>query len=205
MATLQQLINDIDARLPNTFTTTQKIGWFNDLQKEIDKDKTNEQIYEFFTVAGQAIYPLPNDCTIELLKYVGIAKDLTDTDRTSFDEYTFKGMNEELDTNNYYDATNGLIGFYPAPDTDGYSIRLIYRRKSKEFSESDLTLVPDLKEKYHNIFKYDAMQIIASAMKDSEIANYYEGKKLEIMDLIRKDYMEQKVKVPLKSRCNSWW
>lgn len=205
MSTLQQLINDIDARLPNKFTTAQKVAWFNDLQREIDKDKTSEQIYEFFTVEGQSIYSLPSDCTIELLKYVGISQDQNVTDSTSFTQYTFRGMNEELDGTNYFDATNGLIGFYPAPDTSGYSIRLIYRRKSQELSASDLSVIPSLKEKYHNIFKYDAMQIIASAQKDTEVANYYESKKNEILDQIRKDYMEQKVKVPLKSRSNGWW
>jgi hypothetical protein len=205
LPTIQELISDIDARLPNKFTTAQKVEWFNDLQLEIDKDKTRDEIYEFFTVTDQPIYPLPTDCTIELLKFVGISQDLTISESTIFDQYTFKAMNDEFTGNNYYDATNGLIGLYPVPDTDSYSIRLIYVKKSQEFNAGDLTVMPDLKEKYHNIFKYDCMQIIASAKKDTEIANYYESKKLEMLAIMRKDRMEEKVKTPLKSKANRWW
>ncbi|MGE5631378.1 MAG: hypothetical protein ACM3TR_09815 [Caulobacteraceae bacterium] len=205
MPTVQDLITDIDTIMPNTFTNTDKVRWFNDLQRLIDKDKTREVIYESVTVKDIPTYALPSDCTIDRILYIGVAQEKPADANTPYQEYTYKGLNETFDGYNYFDGINGLFGLYPTPAESGYSIRIIYEKKSTQFTTVNLNVTPDLKEEYHDIFKFHVWKIIASAKKDVALANFYEDEKKEMLVRIAEDRMKERIKTPLKPHYNRWW
>lgn len=209
MSTAQEILDDIDIRIPNVFTVAQKVGWLNEILLMMYKymNASEKQIYQFTTIAGQPTYSLASDMTIDEIISVERASDLIVTTDTTFTPYTYKGLNEELDGNNYFDALNGLIGVYPIPDTTGYSFNIIYEKKPPLLSSSNLSAVPAVDDRYHNVLKFYVCSVVAKSGNnpDVELANNYTIEFNDAWALFYKDYSETKVKNPKKSRANKWW
>lgn len=209
MPTVQEIISDIDIRIPNVFTINQKVDWLNEILLQLYKymNAGNKEIYQFDSIKGQSIYSLPNDMTMDEIISVERSNDALPTSESQYTTYTYKGLNEELNGNNYFDALNGLIGVYPVPDATGYIFNIIYEKKPPLLSSSDLSAVPSISERYHNILKFYVCSVIAKSGNnpDVELANNYAREFNDAWQLFYKDYTVTKIKNPIKSRANKWW
>lgn len=207
MPTVQQILDDIDERLPNSFSTSFKINAMNDVMRKIFKYMNEKDIYQFNTVANQATYSLASNIVFDEILTVEMADDLTVTTSTTFTSYTYKGLDEEMTSNNYYDALNGLIGLYPVPKTTGYTVNIIFEKRPTLLSASDLSATPEINEDYHDLLKFYALAVIAKSghNPDVQLANNYLADYNDMWFLMRKDSDEKKAKNGLKARANRWW
>lgn len=207
MPTIGEIITDIDIRLPNVFTTDQKLVWANEVIKKIYKYMNKKEQYPIITIENEAFYPLPSNCTMDEIVSVIRSNDITITENTTYSEYTYKGLNENLTGNNYYDGLNGLIGVYPIPNTSGYTFNIVYEKKPALLSSSDLTATPDINENYHGLITFYVLSVIASSGNnpDIDLVNNFRADYNKEWDMMFKDYIETKIKTPTKSRSNRWW
>jgi hypothetical protein len=207
MPTIGQLLTDIDIRVPNVFTTDQKIEWINEIQREIFKYMALIDTTFVTTVIDTFRYLLPSDIRVDLIKSVEVSSDLIITADTSFTPYTFKGFNEEFDGTNYFDALENYIGLYPVPVATGYKIQILYEKRPIALSSSNLSQVPELTEDYHNLLKYYCCSVIAKSghNPDVQLTNNYMSDYNMLFLKMQKDLMERKIINPIKSRANGWW
>ena len=195
--TLAEILAKVKRYYPKaaTWTDAEIVNVMNDEQREIFRQLQLKDIYEFETIADQWAYTLPSNCEIEFLEYVGVSKDATVTSNSEFTEYTFAELNEAMSGYKYFDAMNGLIGLYPAPDTTGWSVRLIFRKRPALMDSTDTSETPELKEDWHRIFVYGAIAEIAGSGSNPDIttANNYTQKYNKLMeDILLAKYNNKK-------------
>jgi len=186
--TLAEILTKIKRYYPKaaTWTDAEITSILNDEQREIFRELQIKDIYEFNTVADQWSYSLPTNCEVEFLEYVGLTKDAVITSNSEFQEYTLADLNENMSGYRYFDAFNGLIGLYPMPDTTGWNIRLIFKKRPALMNSSNTGETPELREDWHRILVYGAIAEIAGSGSnpDTTTANNYTQKYNELMGQI---------------------
>jgi hypothetical protein len=195
--TLAEILAEIKRYYPRaaTWTDAEIVNIINDEQREIFRQLQLKDVYEFETVANQWSYSLPTNCEIEFLEYVGLTKDAVITSKSSFQEYTYADLNENMSGYKYFDALNKLIGIYPVPDATGYNARLIFKKRPALMVSTSTSVKPDLKEDYHRIFVYGPIAEIAGAGSNPDIvtANNYINKYNNLLkDILLAKYNNKK-------------
>ena len=213
MPTLQQILDDIKSRLPYStasFPDSRVIDWINQCQSEVWRYMASTEMYEFDTIASQAIYTLPSNCAFDMIKSIQVSNSTTIDGMEGYTTYEYAGSNDELTGNQYYDAL-GQIGIYPIPTSDGagYSVKLTYEASPTQLSAGTLSTVPSINTEYQDILKFRAMKNIAQSgnSPDVELANNYQREEDAIMGKIRIDYYKRKQKLPRKTwnYQDGWW
>lgn len=202
MPTVQQLINDIKTRLPystSAFTDSFVIEKMNDFQNEIWRYMASTELYEFDTVASQAIYSMASDMRIDMIKSLQVSNSTTIDGTEGYNAYEFAGMDDEFTSNHYYDAL-GSLGIYPVPSTagSGYNVKVWYEPSPVQLSTNTLSTVPSINAEYQDILKFRAMKVIAQSGNnpDVELANNYQREEDIIMKAIKSDYYKRKHRKP---------
>ena len=68
--TAKQLLDDIQVRLPHEYNQETLFLWINESMKKIYRDLAIQSQYSFITRAGEELYSLPDDCSIDMISYV---------------------------------------------------------------------------------------------------------------------------------------
>lgn len=174
--TVKQVLDDIQVRLPHEYNQGTLFLWINETMKKIYKDLAIQSQYSFITSAGQELYSLPEDCSIDMISYVTRSNKARNQDNP-YDWGGFKQLKSYLPEENmieegYYDGREGLLGLYPCP-RDVRKIDVYYWKKPKMVkSETDYI---ELNDNYIDLVKYNVMSIIAMSghNPDIELANEY--------------------------------
>lgn len=174
--TARQVIEDISIRLPNEYDETTLFRWINETMKKIYKDLAIQSQYSFTTRAGQELYSLPEDCSIDMINYVTKSTKARNQDNPydwgSFEELYSYLPTDEMNVDGYYDGREGLIGLYPCPK-DVRKIDIYYNKKPKMVTKD--TDFIELNDNYIDLVKYNVLSIIAMSghNPDVELANEY--------------------------------
>lgn len=174
--TVGQLIDDIQVRLPHEYSENSLFLWINETMKKIYKDLAIQEQYSFTTQAGQELYVLPEDCSIDMINSVTVsnkARNQTNMyDWGGFKELKSYLPNEDMNVPGYFDGREGAIGIYPVP-TDVRKIYIYYLKKPKMVTSRDNYI--ELDDNYIDLVKYNVMSIIAMSghNPDTELANEY--------------------------------
>jgi hypothetical protein len=140
--------------------------------------------YEASTVADQPAYTLPTGCKFENIIKVQVG---TSSENTDYDEYKYAPIVTDIAAGNFYvQGTEGTYFLFQdelAINEAGRSIRIFYYPRPTEFTSSDMTVVPDLDEDYHNYLKYRLIAEIASQGNNprTQIADYWQRKADEFL------------------------
>lgn len=174
--TVRQVLDDIQVRIPHTYTQDSLFLWINETMKKIYKDLSLQDYYSFTTAAGQELYSLPEDCSIDMINSVTIS----DKARDQYNPYDWGGFNElksyvpneRMTEPGYYDGREGLIGIYPVPQ-DVRKVDVFYMKKPKMVTSLDDYI--EIDDNYIDLVKYNVMSIIAMSgyNPDIELANEY--------------------------------
>ena len=173
--TVKQVLDDIQIRLPHTYTEDRLMLWINETMKKIYKDLAIQEYYSFETTKGQKLYSLPSDCSIDMIKYAVIsskAKSQTNYDWGEFSKLKFYDLKETMTEQGYYDGTEGTIGIYPMP-IDSKTVNIYYHKKPKMVTSLDDNI--EIDDNYVDLVKYNVLSIIAMSghNPDTELANEY--------------------------------
>ena len=174
--TVKQVIDDIQTRLPHQYKDDTLFLWINETMKKIYRDLAIQEQYSFITRAGQELYSLPDDCSIDMISYVTKSNNNRNEDNP-YDWGRFTELKSYLAEDNmmkegYFDGREGLLGLYPCP-TDVRKIDVYYRKKPKMVTNVDDYI--ELNDNYIDLVKYNVMSIIAMSghNPDVELANEY--------------------------------
>lgn len=174
--TVKQVLDDIQVRLPHEYSQDTLFLWINETMKKIYKDLAIQSQYSFITCAGQELYSLPEDCSIDMISYVTKSNKARNQDNP-YDWGGFKQLKSYLPEENmieegYYDGREGLLGLYPCPK-DVRKIDVYYWKKPKMVTKE--TDYIELNDNYIDLVKYNVLSIIAMSghNPDIELANEY--------------------------------
>lgn len=174
--TVKQVLDDILIRLPHEYDEDSLFLWINETMKKIYKELAIQSQYSFITSAGQELYTLPENCSIDMVNNVTKSSRARNQDNPydwgEFEELHSYLPNEKMTKAGYYDGREGAIGIYPVPE-DVRKINIFYLKKPKMVtSEEDFI---ELDDNYIDLVKYNVMSIIAMSghNPDVELANEY--------------------------------
>jgi len=214
MPSVQQLLNDVRTRLPAstaTFTDGVVIGWMNDTQNEIWRYMASTEVYEFETIAGQALYVMASDMEIDMVKSVQVSNSTVIDGTETYATYDYAGPDDTLSGNRFYDAL-GQIGLYPAPSSDtgnGYSVKVTYEESPVQLSTNTLTTIPSVNDEYQDILKWRACRDIAGSGNnpDTMLISLYQGLYDKLFRRIKMDYNKRKAANPRNTcpRSEGWY
>lgn len=174
--TVGQVLDDIQTRLPHEYDDKTLFLWINETMKKIYRDMAIQSQYSFITRAGQELYSLPEDCSIDMISYVTRSEKNRDQNNP-YDWGGFKELRSYLPEENmiedgYYDGREGLLGLFPCPK-DVRKIDVYYWKKPTMVTSRDDFI--ELNDNYIDLVKYNVMSIIAMSghNPDVELANEY--------------------------------
>lgn len=192
MPTSQDILTDVDLRYRNSFTTAQKLVWFNEEQRELfDILEIDSPPYAFTTVADESFYPFAADFDITKIKTVTYQTD--DTDSPNYVEVDPK----RNDDNQYaaygkpwYTVTSDSMYLYiPGGAVNDRNVYVYCDSDPTEVTTSNISSSPDLPTKYQEILKLGILKRIAGARKDILMRNNYDAEyqeKISDVLLLRK-------------------
>ena len=213
MPTVQQILDDIKSRLPYStvsFPDSRVIDWMNQCQNEVWRYMASTELYEFNTIASQALYNLPSNCAFDMIKSVQVSNSTIIDGTEGYTTYSYVGPDDELSGNKYYDAL-GQVGIYPKPSTSGtgYSVKITYEASPTQLGTGTLNIVPSINAEYQDILKFRAMKNIAQSgnAPDVELANNYQREEDSLFNKIKMDYYKRKQRIPRStwSYKSGWW
>lgn len=175
MATSQQILDDVNLRYRNTFTTAQKLVWFNEEQRELfDVLEIDSPPYAFTTVAGENFYPLPTDFDVTKIKTVTYQND--DTADPKWIELPFyRNDDRQVPSSGpwYTIVSDAFYLHVPGGVPENRVVYIYYDKEPAEVTESNINAPPDLPTKYHELLKLGILKRIAAARKDVLMYNNY--------------------------------
>lgn len=178
MPTTQQILVDIDLRYRNTFTTQQKLVWFNEEQRELfDVLELDSPPYNFLTVAGESFYPFPDNFDVTKVKVVTYQID--DSENPNYIEIP-NLRNDDRQYAPYGFPWWAVVSdaFYLNVDPNVPDARNIYiytDADPQEITTVNVSSAPDLPTKYQEILKLGVLKRIALARKDLTMGQTYDG------------------------------
>jgi hypothetical protein len=187
MPSRQQIIDDVNLRYRNTFTTTQKLTWINDYEQTLfEIFEIDAPPYNFTMVADTNYYPIPEEVDIEKIKVISI-----EINDGTYDELPFKRNDDkQYVSESEYWYTIISDTFYinvPGGAVEGRNVYIYHDKKPTEWTSSNLSSEPDTPSKFQEILKLHLLEMIAGARKDVEMKNNYLNDKEKMID----DYVYQ--------------
>lgn len=159
------IISEADVRVPNTFPSSQKVTWLNEVNNEFFDIVKIPKAATFNTIANTTTYTLTNEVRGRSIDKVMVGKNL-------FPSLLFEEM---LPGRNYhnYDDTTFVLTLSPAPTSVLPGVVKFSRVASTTFVSTTLTAVPDAPAEYHWIYILALCEKMANAIDDiPKAANY---------------------------------
>ncbi|KKO51154.1 phage adaptor protein [Paenibacillus sp. DMB20] len=194
MSTAANLMADINLRYRNTFTTTQKLVWFNEEQQELFGIlQIDSPPYAFKTVASQNLYPFPLEFDVTKIKVVTYQTNdnnvFTEVPALRNDDNQYASSSSLW----YIVISNAMFLNIPGGAVDNRTVYIYCDSDPTEVTEATINLPPDLPTKYHEILKFGVLERIAAARKDVIMKNNFAADK---QDKIENVLWEQKLQEP---------
>ena len=150
--TLEEILQDVDLLVPNSIALDVKVRWMNQVQNQLFRDYDIAKAHHMFNlVIGEEFYPLPEDCSEDMIRAVVIEGNT----------YTFADPLDEIKDETYF-TYSGLLTIVPSPVKAGIGM-LYYLRRPKEINEYVLDREPDFPSDYHEILSYGCAIRVARA------------------------------------------
>jgi hypothetical protein len=150
-------------------------------------------------------YGLPEDCRIENITDVEISTVPAGSEFKPMDYYGLRELPMYLQHWSK-GTTFGTIKITPDTTAEGYLIKIRY--SPSPVSLTLLSQTPSLDERYHNLYRYALVQVIASKgdNPDTEIANYYEQEYLNMLEKVKVDLASRQTTKPDSiPQTDEWW
>lgn len=177
MASSQLILNDVDLRYRNTYTTAQKLVWMNEEVNElfeileIDSPPVN-----FPLQTNVQFYPIPDNVDIDRIKTISIqVNDGSDT--PDFRQLPFR-MNDDNSYTYGTDLYYTIVGdsfFIPNGTVDDRQIYIYMDSQPTEITLDNLNSEPPVPKRYQELLKLGLLKRIAAARKDTLMRNNYDS------------------------------
>lgn len=165
MLDIEKIIEEADLRVPNAFSTTDKVDWLNEVNREFFDVVKIPALASFSTVANTSNYALANDTRSKNITKVMVGNSI-------YRSMLYENVNPG---HNYFtfDDTSGEIDLNPTPATGKTGIVTYNKIGTTNFVATTLTDTPDAPEEYHWLYILGLCERMAKAMNDVTLANNY--------------------------------
>jgi hypothetical protein len=160
---LRTIINEVDIRIPNTYTNTQKVDWLNEVNNEFF-DIVKIPITFAATTNGEPIVVPAN------VREKNIRKVLVDTE--FYRSFNYENTSSAM--NHYYLDENGSLVLSP-PANDSNVLVVYDKIGTFNFTSNDLAKEPEAPAEYHWLYILGLCVRIAKTQNDVTLANNYEN------------------------------
>ena len=143
---LQKILEQMDARVPNTQTPTTKVLLLNERQKQWFRDfKVPDELQVFDTAPGVSFYPLPS---------ASMAPDTIKPGAFTVDgePYAYRHPGDEADVP-FWTIIQGQLFLYPEP-TRAATVTILHTPRYADLSENNTAAVPSFPADYHMLYVY---------------------------------------------------
>lgn len=189
MYTAYQLANRVNTEYPNNgfiFKTSVEyntqlqqgfIDLINSSLSRADNIILLDDIYEFPTIAGQALYELPTNCEQSNVKEI-----TREYGNNLPMRCRWAREGEIMEGNRYFNGYGNTIGLFPVPPVDGQKITVFFKRTPRKVIDEGDPI--EVKDKYIDMLVYFIVSEMASSGSnpDIEIANNYIAKYNAILE-----------------------
>lgn len=174
MAITQAILNDIDLRYRNTFTTAQKLVWMTEEQNELYEIlEIDSAPVNFPLQTDVQFYPIPAGVDIDRIKTVSIQVN-DSLDNPEFTQLPFKPNDDNSYAGGLYYTIVGESFFIPnEAAVDDRQIYIYMDTPSSDITTADLSSEPGVPVRYQEMLKLGVLKRIAMARKDTQMYNNY--------------------------------
>ena len=170
MSTALQLINKVKKRysVPSNWSDSDIIEIFNDTINTIYRSLQIKSTYDFLTVEDTASYDMPDDMSVEFIKFLGISPDETIDDDSRFQEYKYISEIATKHVGGYvYGVDDGQLRIYPTPKHSDHTVRVLYYSKPQPMVTTSDS--PGIQSDWEIALVYAAIIEIASSGDNPDI------------------------------------
>lgn len=179
MSTIQQILDDVNLRYRNTFTTDQKLVWMNEEQRELFEILELDSVpFSFPTAAGSYLYPIPLGVEKDRIKVMTIQTNDSATNPTFVELPWVENDNHQFAYQwNYWFTIleNNFYINFPAPPVNNRLIYIYLDQQPEAMTSSNLGVEPSVPVRYQELLKIGLLKRIASARKDTLNRNNYDA------------------------------
>lgn len=172
--TLQELIDEIREKYPNTLSDASIVRKMNDLQKRIFRQVRVTKGSHAPLIANQGLYSTslrPNDILDVLVNGVSVP---------------YRHL-YEIPLAKYWFYSDGKIGIVPVPDADG-QLQVFHYKTPAELSIEALDQKPETDEVYHMALVYGVCKEVAENFHDFDMANGFMMQYQSMMESMMLDH-----------------
>jgi hypothetical protein len=177
---IQLIIDEADTRIPNAFSTAQKVDWLNEVNFEFFDIVKIPKAYSSTANGSTSTFTLPTDAREKNIRKVVVGSNY----------YRSMAYEDITAAFNYFtldDATQ-IMTTTPAPPSG--PIVVVYDRVSgTSFTSGNLTVSPDAPTEYHWIYVLGLCTRIAKAMNDVVLANNYDADYKNNLSVAQQNYV----------------
>ena len=163
---IQTIIAEADVRVPNVFSSAQKVDWLNEVNYEFFDIVKIPKTYRVLTDGTMDTFPIPSD-----LREKNVRKIVFGT------SYYRSMLFEDIPAaTNYYTVDETLHQLTLSPKPRKGSALVVYDQMGvTPFLSTALTVSPDAPSEYHWVYVLGLCVRIAKAMNDVTLANNYDA------------------------------
>lgn len=194
--TLQEIINYVDRKFPNSETDANKIIDLNRIYSEVFlalRRLTNTYSVDTsdVTVADQAEYDLPSGVQIEDIIKLEVE---TSNGSGEYDTFEYAGLQDEILYRKVFMRGSTSSKYYLYDDetaltTADRTIKISHYTRPETFSVGALGNTPAIDEEYHSLLCFGLIVELANQgdIPYEDTANYYQAKYDEFMRLAKRE------------------
>lgn len=154
---LQEILDAVDSYIPNALHNPLKIGFINQIQRQLYRDyPVPEATYRFVTDGFNQLIVLPSDCAEDRITKVVMDEEdlpyipLADSDQVS-------------ETEEFWTIVDGVMLINPSGTADRIAY-VYYRPRAFELSEDNLGEAPTFPEDFHELLVFGCAKRVALAL-----------------------------------------
>lgn len=183
MLTLQQIIDEADVLVPNSYTPADKVSWLNAINQEFFDVVQIPDVALFTTVANQASYVLQNTIRAKSIDKVHVGMLI-------YRSLLYEDV-QPAQNNWTFNDTTFTLTLTPAPYQTGLQGKVRYHRvATTTFLSGNLNVSPDAPPEYHWIYTLGLCSKIAKAMDDIAKANNYASEYNNALSVAAQNYQK---------------
>lgn len=194
MATVQTLLDDINLRYRNTFSTDQKLVWMNEEQRELFEIIELDSVpFSFSTVKGQYLYPIPLGVEKDRIKVMTIQNNTVKPNTKVTPDYVEMPFREN-DNNQFVSefrlwytiVENNFYINYPGGPQDNRTVYIYLDQQPEAMSSANLNVEPAVPVRHQELLKLGTLKRIAAARKDVDMYNNYNADYIDKITRLKK-------------------
>lgn len=181
---LQEIMDEANVLVPNSFTTAQKISWLNELNRTFFEVVKIPLLHFFSATAGTSSFTMPSTITVR------------NVDRVMVGTLIYRSFQmEDVPPGNAgwsLDETTYALTLHPAPSTtESAYVRFMRAAATTYTTTTPASQTPEAPTAYHEFYIYGLAEKMALSMDDTAKANNFGQQYRSLLVVAQSNYVQR--------------